>query len=65
MDNFTAAELAYKNGFDKGFLSGETEAIRKMLLYLEARMSDTKTCPCGHPTLSKFYNYCPHCGKKY
>lgn len=65
MDNYTASEMAYKNGFDKGFTGGEIEAIRKMLSFLEAQMVDKTQCKCGRRTMKFFYNYCPHCGEKY
>ena len=65
MDNFTASEMAYKNGFDKGFTGGEIEAIRKMLSFLEAQMVDKTQCKCGRRTMKSFYNYCPYCGEKY
>ena len=65
MDNFTVSELSYKNGFDQGFSAGENEAIRKMLMYLESRMAEQENCYCGRPKMSKFYNYCPYCGRKY
>ena len=44
MDNYTASEMAYKNGFDKGFAGGEIEATRKMLSFLEAQMVDKTPC---------------------
>lgn len=65
MDNYTATEMAYKNGFEKGFTSGEHEILRKILMFLEVQMMDSENCSCGHNTLSKFYNYCPYCGEKY
>ena len=65
MDNYTASEMAYKNGFEKGFSSGEYETIRKFLMYIETRMEDQTNCSCGHAKMSHFYNYCPYCGEKY
>ena len=65
MDNFTATETAYKNGYEKGYEEGETEAIRKMLMFLESQMTDNKRCSCERLTRSKFYPYCPYCGEKY
>ena len=67
MDNFTAtaAETAYKNGYEKGYEEGETEATRRILMFLESQMTDNKRCKCERLTRSKFYPYCPYCGEKY
>ena len=65
MDNFTATETAYKNGFEKGLEIGEKEAIQRVLMFLETQMADNRHCKCGRLTRSKFYPYCPYCGEKY
>ena len=65
MDNFTATETAYKNGYEKGYEEGETEATRRILMFLESQMTDNKRCKCERLTRSKFYPYCPYCGEKY
>jgi hypothetical protein len=48
-----------------GYEEGETEAIRRMLMFLESQMTDNKRCKCDRLTRSKFYPYCPYCGEKY
>ena len=65
MDNFTASEISYKNGYEKGYESGMKEAARKMLVAFEVQFAQTATCECGHRKMSDFYNYCPYCGEKY
>lgn len=65
MDDFSAYEAAYKNGFNAGYLSGETESIRKIIMFLEAQMAEPKSCKCKRSVMPKFYNYCPYCGEKY
>ena len=65
MDNYTVSEMAYKNGFNKGFTDGEIEVTRKMLNFLETQMVDETQCKCGRRTMKSFYSYCPYCGEKY
>lgn len=65
MNQYDASEMAYKNGFEKGFSSGEYEAVRKFLMYIETQMEDQTSCSCGRAKMSRFYNYCPYCGEKY
>lgn len=65
MDNFTASEMAYKNGQKDGYEAGVLDTTKLMINLIEARFAHVASCKCGHRKMSDFYNYCPYCGEKY
>jgi hypothetical protein len=67
MKTMDATELAYKNGYDKGYEDGKNDAVK------HGRWIDDTFCSnCGGYSeneygriiLSGDKNYCPNCGSK-
>ena len=65
MDNYTAVEMAYKNGEKAGYESGRIDTARMIISLIEAQFAHLATCKCGHRKMSDFYTHCPYCGEKY
>ena len=62
MDNYTATELAYKNGYEQG----KKDAV-KHGRWLDNGIPESvlsRCSECGIVYGSSAFNYCPNCGAK-
>ena len=65
MDNYTATELAYKNGYEQGKKDAVKHGFWKQEPPIVLGGVTWNFCSiCGSSQGTKWMNYCPNCGAK-